>query len=214
MDYAYLFRYIIVGDSNVGKSCLLLSFTNRRFEAFPNITLCVEFGVRTVTVDGKTIKLQIWDTAGGENFRSITRSYFRGAAGALLVYDITSRDSFNHLTQWIEEVREHGSSKTVILLIGNKSDLPNREVEFAEAEQFAKDHGLDFMETSAKTFENVDEAFLKSARTIYDNIQNGVYDLTSQDIGIKTRALHSAFEGRITGEELGARGAASNRCCR
>ncbi|KAF6142288.1 hypothetical protein GIB67_039995 [Kingdonia uniflora] len=91
MSYAYLFKYIIIGDTGVGKSCLLLQFTDKRFQPVHDLTIGVEFGARMITIDNKPIKLQIWDTAGQESFRSITRSYYRGAAGALLVYDITSK---------------------------------------------------------------------------------------------------------------------------
>uniref|UniRef100_A0AAY5K1M6 RAB2A, member RAS oncogene family n=1 Tax=Esox lucius TaxID=8010 RepID=A0AAY5K1M6_ESOLU len=120
MAYAYLFKYIIIGDTGVGKSCLLLQFTDKRFQPVHDLTIGVEFGARMITIDGKQIKLQIWDTAGQESFRSITRSYYRGAAGALLVYDITRRDTFNHLTTWLEDARQHSNSNMVIMLIGNK----------------------------------------------------------------------------------------------
>ena len=95
----YLFKYIIIGDTGVGKSCLLLQFTDKRFQPVHDLTIGVEFGARMVTIDGKQIKLQIWDTAGQESFRSITRSYYRGAAGALLVYDITRRETLNSLAR-------------------------------------------------------------------------------------------------------------------
>jgi len=125
-SYAYLFKYIIIGDTGVGKSCLLLQFTDKRFQPVHDLTIGVEFGARMVTIDGKQIKLQIWDTAGQESFRSITRSYYRGAAGALLVYDITRRETFNHLTTWLEDARQHSNSNMTIMLIGNKSDLESR----------------------------------------------------------------------------------------
>ncbi|VDD97564.1 unnamed protein product [Enterobius vermicularis] len=146
----------------VGKSCLLLQFTDKRFQPVHDLTIGVEFGARMITIDSKQIKLQIWDTAGQESFRSITRSYYRGAAGALLVYDITRqdlRDTFNHLTSWLEDARQHSNSNMVIMLIGNKSDLEaRREVKKEEGEAFAHEHGLVFMETSAKTAANVEEA--------------------------------------------------------
>uniref|UniRef100_A0A8C9UK38 RAB2B, member RAS oncogene family n=1 Tax=Spermophilus dauricus TaxID=99837 RepID=A0A8C9UK38_SPEDA len=145
MTYAYLFKYIIIGDT--------------RFQPVHDLTIGVEFGARMVNIDGKQIKLQIWDTAGQESFRSITRSYYRGAAGALLVYDITRRETFNHLTSWLEDARQHSSSNMVIMLIGNKSDLESRrDVKREEGEAFAREHGLIFMETSAKTACNVEEA--------------------------------------------------------
>jgi len=170
----------------VGKSCLLLQFTDKRFQPVHDLTIGVEFGARMITIDQRAIKLQIWDTAGQESFRSITRSYYRGAAGALLVYDITRRDTFNHLTRWLEEARQNANSSMVIMLIGNKSDLDHRrQVSHEEGEKFAKDHGLIFLETSAKTAANVEEAFIHTAQKIYENIQSGVYDVTNEAHGIK-----------------------------
>eukprot|EP01054_Gregarina_sp_Poly1_P006299 Gregarina_sp_Poly_1__6298@NODE_3348_length_1160_cov_151_387923_g65_i2_p1_GENE_NODE_3348_length_1160_cov_151_387923_g65_i2NODE_3348_length_1160_cov_151_387923_g65_i2_p1_ORF_typecomplete_len211_score28_40Ras/PF00071_22/4_2e66Roc/PF08477_13/9e26Arf/PF00025_21/2_5e19GTP_EFTU/PF00009_27/1_2e06FeoB_N/PF02421_18/9_5e07Gtr1_RagA/PF04670_12/2_5e06MMR_HSR1/PF01926_23/2e05RsgA_GTPase/PF03193_16/2_5RsgA_GTPase/PF03193_16/0_12SRPRB/PF09439_10/0_00024AAA_22/PF13401_6/0_00047Septin/PF00735_18/0_00042ATPase/PF0 len=183
--YHYLFKYIIIGDTGVGKSCLLLQFTDKRFRNDHDLTIGVEFGARTVTIDGKQLKLQIWDTAGQESFRSITRSYYRGAAGALLVYDISRRETFNHLTKWLDEVRQNSNVNMTIVLIGNKCDLDRREVTTEEGAEFAQEHGLIFLETSAKTSQNVEEAFLYTGKKIYENIQSGVYDLTDQSHGIK-----------------------------
>jgi len=156
--YAYLFKYIIIGDTGVGKSCLLLQFTDKRFQPVHDLTIGVEFGARMVNIDSKQIKLQIWDTAGQESFRSITRSYYRGAAGALLVYDITRRTTFNHLSRWLEEAKQNSNPNMVIMLIGNKSDLDHRrEVSYQEGEQFAAQNGLIFLETSAKSAANVEQ---------------------------------------------------------
>jgi Ras-related protein Rab-2A len=126
MSYAYLFKYIIVGDTGVGKSCALLQFTDERFQPVHDLTIGVEFGAKMITIENRQIKLQIWDTAGQESFRSITRSYYRGAASALLMYDITRRETFNHLTRWLEEINKNSNSNIVIMLIGNKSDLEHR----------------------------------------------------------------------------------------
>lgn len=146
----------------------------------------VEFGARMVDVKDKKVKLQIWDTAGQESFRSITRSYYRGAAGALLVYDITRKETFQHLTRWLEEARQNGNSTMIIMLIGNKSDLNDRrQVTKAEGEAFAKANNLIFLETSAKTAANVEEAFVSTAHKIYENIENGTYDISTESAGIK-----------------------------
>lgn len=196
MSYAYLFKYIVIGDTGVGKSCLLLQFTDKRFRQDHDLTIGVEFGARYITLDGKQIKLQIWDTAGQESFRSITRSYYRGATCALLVYDISRRDTFNHLAKWLEEARMNGNKNMVIMLIGNKSDLERREVTFEEGEEFAKANNLLFVETSAKTASNVDDAFVKTARKVHDNIAAGVYDLSSDTHGIKVGiGLHGGTAG-------------------
>merc|ERR1712100_703350 len=158
-----------------GKSCLLLQFTDKRFQPIHDLTIGVEFGARMITIDKKQIKLQIWDTAGQESFRSITRSYYRGAAGALLVYDITRRETFSHLSSWLEDARKHSNKDMTIMLIGNKSDLDQkRQVAYSEGEAFAKEHGLVFLETSAKTADNVQEAFVGTASEIYRKINYGI----------------------------------------
>ena len=186
MSYAYLFKYIIIGDTGVGKSCLLLQFTDKRFQPVHDLTIGVEFGARMINIDSKAIKLQIWDTAGQESFRSITRSYYRGAAGALLVYDITRRETFVHLTSWLEDARQHSNKDMTIMLIGNKSDLDQkRQVSFEEGQQFANEHNLVFLETSAKTAANVEEAFVGTAKEIYKKIQEGVFDVSNESYGIK-----------------------------
>ena len=156
-----------------------------------DLTIGVEFGARMITVDDNAsnptqVKLQIWDTAGQESFRSITRSYYRGAAGALLVYDITRRDTFLHLNKWLEEAQQHAQPNMVILLIGNKSDLEHRRaVSTDEGKAFAQQHGLLFMETSAKTAFNVEQAFLQTAQEIHGKIQSGEIDVSNESNGIK-----------------------------
>nr|ADE77443.1 unknown [Picea sitchensis] len=208
MSYAYLFKYIIIGDTGVGKSCLLLQFTDKRFQPVHDLTIGVEFGARMITIRNKPIKLQIWDTAGQESFRSITRSYYRGAAGALLVYDITrcqlafmymiktegsryhfiikQRETFTHLSTWLEDARQHASPNMTIMLIGNKCDLAHRRaVTTEEGAQFAKENGLIFLETSAKTSQNVEEAFINTAAKVYQKIEEGILDVSNESLGIK-----------------------------
>ncbi|KAJ1917086.1 Ras- protein Rab-2A [Tieghemiomyces parasiticus] len=196
-SYAYLFKYIIIGDTGVGKSCLLLQFTDNRFQPAHDLTIGVEFGARIVTVGQKRIKLQIWDTAGQESFRSITRSYYRGAAGALLVYDITRRETFDHLATWLEDARKYSNANISIMLIGNKCDLEaKRAVSREEGESFARENGLFFIETSAKTAAKVEDAFVNTAADIFEKIQTGVLDVTNESSGIKlgpTQSNLSAF---------------------
>ena len=170
----------------MGKSCLLLQFTDKRFKSTHDLTIGVEFGSRTVQISDKAIKLQIWDTAGQESFRSITRSYYRGSIGALLVYDITKRSSFENLQKWLEEMKENAYSKMSIILVGNKCDLEDeRQVSTEEGQAFADKHGLLFFETSAKTAANVEKAFLSVTQTIYGQLENGEYDIHKESIGIK-----------------------------
>uniref|UniRef100_A0A6B2LIM3 Uncharacterized protein n=1 Tax=Arcella intermedia TaxID=1963864 RepID=A0A6B2LIM3_9EUKA len=176
---------IIIGDSGVGKTCLLLQFTEHLFHSEHQVTLGVEFGTKTIHVDERAVKLQIWDTAGQETFKSITRSYFRGAAGALLVYDVTRRDSFNHLVSWLEEAKK-ANQNLVTMLIGNKSDATEkREVEQGEGLKFAQENELHFMETSAKTAQNVESAFVKLSRIIYEKIEKGEIDISNEYSGVK-----------------------------
>jgi Ras-related protein Rab-2A len=223
MSYDYLFKYIIIGDTGVGKSCLLLQFTDKRFQPVHDLTIGVEFGARMISLGGETaasptqIKLQIWDTAGQESFRSITRSYYRGAAGALLVYDLTRRDTFNHLSRWLEEARQHSHSNMVIMLIGNKSDLDaRRAVSTEEGRDFAERNGLIFMETSAKTSTNVEKAFIDTASKIHEKITTGEIDVSNENAGIKvgmgsgSNAARNASTGAIN---LGEKKEARSGCC-
>ncbi|KAJ3183729.1 Ras- protein Rab-4A [Gaertneriomyces sp. JEL0708] len=146
----------------------------------------IEFGSKVAKLGSKAVKLQIWDSAGQERFRAVTRSYWRGAAGCLLVYDITNRDSFTSLGSWLEDARRYASPDMVVVLVGNKIDLEeNREVSFMEASQWANDKGLIFVETSALTGEKVDEAFLTGARSILTAIETGAIDPDRMGTGIQ-----------------------------
>lgn len=148
-------------------------------------TIGVDFKIRTITVGGKIVKLQIWDTAGQERFRAVTRSYYRGSAGALMVYDITRRSSFNHLASWLTDARTLTSPNTVIMMVGNKADLAkSREVSYEEASRFAQENGLIYIEASAKSGEKVEDAFLQTANAIYNAIQNGSLDLGAPETGV------------------------------
>eukprot|EP00331_Platyophrya_macrostoma_P008058 CAMPEP_0176415962 /NCGR_PEP_ID=MMETSP0127-20121128/6090_1 /TAXON_ID=938130 /ORGANISM="Platyophrya macrostoma, Strain WH" /LENGTH=216 /DNA_ID=CAMNT_0017796001 /DNA_START=45 /DNA_END=695 /DNA_ORIENTATION=+ len=193
--YSYLFKYIIIGDAAVGKSCLLMQFLDKRFKSDHDATIGVEFGSRNVTIKDKVVKLQIWDTAGQESFRSITRSYYRGAIGALLVYDITRRDTFENIERWLEETRQYANSNMIIFLIGNKCDLESeRQVSTQEGETFAKAHNILFMETSAKTAKNVEEVFTQTAREVYQKIENNEIDPTSDSSGVKVGSQSGKFQ--------------------
>ncbi|KAF5901582.1 ras-related protein Rab-4A, partial [Clarias magur] len=169
----FLFKFLVIGNAGTGKSCLLHQFIEKKFKDDSNHTIGVEFGSKIINVVNKFVKLQIWDTAGQERFRSVTRSYYRGAAGALLVYDITSRETYNALTNWLTDARMLASQNIVIILCGNKKDLDaDREVTFLEASRFAQENELMFLETSALTGENVEEAFVQCARKILNKIES------------------------------------------
>ncbi|CAK0835925.1 unnamed protein product [Prorocentrum cordatum] len=186
MAYDYCFKFIIIGDSCCGKSCLLFRFVEDKFDESKQCTIGVEFGARIITIDKTQIKLQTWDTAGQEEFRSITRSYYRGACGALLVYDVTKRATFERIRNWFQEVQQYANEHIAITLVGNKCDLEPWEVSFEEGAAFAKEHGIAFHQTSAKTSLNVDEAFLQTARTVFGKVRSNVYDLSVSDsCGIK-----------------------------
>lgn len=184
--YDFLFKFLVIGSAGTGKSCILHQFIENKFRQDSSHTIGVEFGSKVVNVGGKSVKLQIWDTAGQERFRSVTRSYYRGAAGALLVYDITSRETFNALGNWLSDAKTLASPNIVIILVGNKRDLEGeREVTFLEASRFAQENDLMFLETSALTGENVEETFLKCARNILTKIESGEMDPERLGSGIQ-----------------------------
>ncbi|KAF5198722.1 Ras-related protein rab-11a [Thalictrum thalictroides] len=164
----YLFKAVLIGDSAVGKSNLLSRFARDEFRLDSKPTIGVEFAYRNIKVGDKLIKAQIWDTAGQERFRAITSSYYRGALGAMLVYDITRRATFDNLKKWLEELRHFGDSDMVIVLVGNKFDLKEkREVSEEEGRKLAEKEEVCFIETSAMENFNVEEAFLQMIAQIH-----------------------------------------------
>lgn len=166
-DYDYLFKLVLIGDSGVGKSCLLLRFADDNFTDSYISTIGVDFRFRTITIDKKVVKLQIWDTAGQERFRTITSAYYRGADGIIMVYDVTNQESFEHVEEWLSEVDRYANEGTAKLLVGNKADLvEERRVSEETAQRFAEKLGIPFLETSAKTATNVDAAFLTMAKEL------------------------------------------------
>ncbi|XP_071717691.1 ras-related protein RABA4d-like [Rutidosis leptorrhynchoides] len=164
----YIFKVVLVGDSAVGKSQLLSRFAKNEFSVDSKATIGVEFQTKTLVIDQKMIKAQIWDTAGQERYRAVTSAYYRGALGAMLVYDMTKRQTFDHMSRWLEELRGHADKNIVIMLIGNKSDLASlRAVPVEDAQEFAERENLCFMETSALEATNVENAFLTALTDIY-----------------------------------------------
>ncbi|CAD8063141.1 unnamed protein product [Paramecium primaurelia] len=170
-DYDYLFKIVLSGDSGVGKSNLLLRFTKNQFNPDSKTTIGVEFATRSISISGKIIKAQIWDTAGQERYRAITSAYYRGAIGAVLVYDITNKQSFDAVERWIQEVRENADKDIVIMIIGNKSDLKHlRAIRQESGQDLAQMYKVAFMEASAQDGSNVDQAFTQIIQQIYQNL--------------------------------------------
>ncbi|XXG72149.1 hypothetical protein AAC387_Pa07g1308 [Persea americana] len=204
-DYDYLFKVVLIGDSGVGKSNILSRFTRNEFCLESKSTIGVEFATRTLQVEGKTIKAQIWDTAGQERYRAITSAYYRGALGALLVYDVTKPTTFENVSRWLKELRDHADSNIVIMLIGNKTDLKHlRAVATEDAQGFAEREGLSFIETSALEAVNVEKAF--------QTILGEVYRIISKKtLSSEEAATTSIKEGKTI--DIGGDANTKKTCC-
>ncbi|XP_051133942.1 ras-related protein RABA1f-like [Andrographis paniculata] len=177
-DYDYLFKVVLIGDSGVGKSNLLSRFTKNEFSQESKSTIGVEFATRSIQVDDKIVKAQIWDTAGQERYRAITSAYYRGAVGALIVYDVTRNVTFENVERWLKELRGHTDRNIVIMLVGNKADLRHlRAVPTEKAKGFAEKENTFFMETSALEALNVEDAFTEVLTQIYHVVSRKALDI-------------------------------------
>uniref|UniRef100_A0A3P9Q8D2 Ras-related protein Rab-19 n=1 Tax=Poecilia reticulata TaxID=8081 RepID=A0A3P9Q8D2_POERE len=167
-SFDFLFKIILVGDSDVGKTCMVQRFKSGLFIEKQQNTIGVDFTVRTLDIDGKKVKMQVWDTAGQERFRTITQSYYRSAHGAMVAYDISRRSTFESVPHWIREVEQYGAASVVVILVGNKSDLhAQRQVLFEDACTLAEKNSLlAALETSAKEAQNIEAAFILMAREL------------------------------------------------
>ncbi|KAL6845164.1 hypothetical protein ACP4OV_024659 [Aristida adscensionis] len=206
-DYDYLFKLVLIGDSGVGKSNLLSRFTKNEFCLESKSTIGVEFATRSLQVDGRVVKAQIWDTAGQERYRAITSAYYRGAVGALLVYDVTRRPTFENVERWLKELRDHTDPSIVIMLIGNKSDLRHLvAVSTDDGKEFAEAESLYFMETSALDATNVENAFSEVLTRIYQTVSKKTVEITDNVSGAPSK-----------GEKINVKDDASTlkgvRCC-
>lgn len=169
-DYDYLLKVLLVGDSGVGKSCILLRYADDHYVESYISTIGVDFKIRTIEIEDKIVKLQIWDTGGQERFRSITSSFYRGSHGVILVYDVSDFLSFQNLSQWIKEIERYSSENITKLLVGNKSDLVDqRKISFEQGKDFADILNLDFIETSARNSQNINQTFLTLTKKIIGN---------------------------------------------
>jgi Ras-related protein Rab-11A len=191
MEEDYVFKIVVIGDSAVGKTQLLGRFTRDEFFLDSKSTIGIEFQSRTVDIARRRVKAQIWDTAGQERYRAVTTAYYRGALGAVLVYDVTRRRTFDHAARWVDELRAHADKSIVVMLVGNKTDLAaaggGRAVAADEAAAFAEEQGLFFYEASALSGENVERAFLRLLEEIHANV-----------------ARRPALEGEAAGDNNGS----------
>eukprot|EP00249_Psilotum_nudum_P004600 c18102_g1_i1 orf=397-1050(+) len=171
----YLFKIVLIGDSAVGKSNLLSRYTRNEFHLNSKATIGVEFQTQSMEINGREVKAQVWDTAGQERFRAVTSAYYRGAAGAMVAYDISRRETFDNVGRWLEELRLHADISVVTMLVGNKCDLINlREVSVEEGKELAAAENMFFMETSALNAVNVTLAFQTVVREIYKAVSRKV----------------------------------------
>ena len=182
-EFSYVFKLVIVGDSGVGKSNIFTRFIQDEFNIDSKATIGVEFSAKNITIKNKVIKAQVWDTAGQERFRALAKSYYRGAVGALLVYDITNYESFRNIKKWLKEVKDYADSHLVTLLIGNKSDLEEqRAVKSEEGAELAESQGLGFVETSAKNNLNIEDAFTRLVTQVVEKLEKVEAEEKSQEV--------------------------------
>jgi Ras-related protein Rab-11A len=182
-SYDLLFKLILIGDSSVGKSNILLKYLKNEFEPNSQATVGVEFGTKNILINDKRIKIQIWDTAGEERYRSITSAYYKGAKGAFIVYDITRKNTFDNIDKWISDLKLNGDQNICIIILGNKSDLNDqREVSKDEAMKKAELHKTAFLETSAYNGDNIVKAFDELIEEIYKNNKSFIEDSNKKEI--------------------------------
>lgn len=180
-EYDYLFKILLIGDSGVGKSCVLLRFADDTFSESHISTIGVDFKIRTVELHNKIAKLQIWDTAGQERFRTITSSYYRGAHAMMIVYDVGDLQSFNNIKNWLLECDRYASESVIKILVGNKCDTPKRAVSYEMGREFAESLGIQFVETSAKNGTNVEKAFMTITELLYTVMRTKHTNPTQRD---------------------------------
>jgi len=170
-NYDHLFKLLLIGDSAVGKTCILFRFSDDQFNSSFISTIGIDFKIKTVDINGKRVKLQIWDTAGQERFHTITTSYYRGANGIMMVYDITNPKSFDNITKWLRNITDHAAEDVIRILLGNKSDMEDkRMISTARGKEIADQNGIKFFETSAKNNVNIHDAFITLATDILERI--------------------------------------------
>lgn len=169
--YDFTIKLLMIGDSNVGKTCILTKYVTNTFTDDFTTTIGIDFHIKRIAVNDKIVKLQLWDTAGQERFRSVTIGYFRGAQGAFIVYDVTNRESFNNIKKWIEDINKNCYKGIIIFLVGNKIDeIHNRQVSTEEGKELGKKYNINYFECSAKTGKNIEEIYFNIATIISKKI--------------------------------------------
>ena len=214
--FDYQLNFIIVGESGVGKSCLVLNFAEQRPRRQHQVTIACEFATRVIPVKQKMMKIQIWDTAGQENFRSITRSYYRNSVAAIIVYDITNKSSFDKVSSWIEEVKQNVHAKVCIFLVGNKIDLEkNREISYDAGYNLAKQHKIKFTETCAFELSTIEPLFRSLAEDVLQKIENKEIDPANEHFGVKVgnKAKESSSDMVELRDSDGEAGEKKKKCC-
>eukprot|EP00929_Paragymnodinium_shiwhaense_P093004 TRINITY_DN5303_c0_g1_i1.p2 TRINITY_DN5303_c0_g1~~TRINITY_DN5303_c0_g1_i1.p2 ORF type:complete len:228 (-),score=41.60 TRINITY_DN5303_c0_g1_i1:132-815(-) len=194
MQYDYLVKLLIIGDSGVGKSSLLVKFVDGKFTAATPQTVGMDFKMKMLERGGKRVKLQIWDTAGQERFHTITQQYYRNAMGIVLVYDCTNDESFANVRKWAAQIKAHGAEEASLMLLGNKCDAENRVVDEATGRALAEEYNMPFIETSAKSGLHVDDAFVAVADAVRTRLEN-------QESGVGTLLGPSVAGGIVLGGE-------------
>ena len=208
-EYSMIFKIILIGDSGVGKTNILSRYVNNTFSESTKSTVGVELGCKIEEINNTKIKIQIWDTAGQERYKSITNTYYKGSKGALIVYDISRKESFKNVDKWIGDLKEYGEENACILLIGNKCDLENdRQVSIDEVTKKAEQYKIGFCETSAKNAKNIDYAFKTLIKQISEKIPNN-----DEKYGNKSNVVSTgvSLETKIIAEEK--RPKSKNNCC-
>ena len=213
-NFNYLLKYIIIGDSAVGKSNILTRYVYEKFNEEFQSTLGVEFAAKNAIIENKIYRIQIWDTAGQESFRSITRAYYKNSVCAFIVYDITKRETFENVQIWLEDIKNQCPETVLLFLVGNKLDLENeRQISYEEGENFAQKNNMYFFETSAKTGANIENLFLKSVEIINERIQEDFYDLKTGNCGIKIGNEVNADNIILNKEKVTTNDNNGGKCC-
>ena len=182
----YSFKFIVIGNTYVGKSNIIYRFTQGKFEEKYKMTINLEFSFKNLKINDKIYRIQLWDTAGQEEFQSISRGYYKSGVCALVVYDITNRDSFNNIGTWVEECKNNGPTTISLVLVGNKTDLEyKRQITYEEGEEFANRNNMQFFDTSAVNGNNIDKLFNDTVENIIKKMENNYYP-NLKDCGIES----------------------------